>query len=98
VGVNAPLYAMRTETGNAVTQNVNFTVNYWLSKGFPACKINLGMETYVKEFILNEAFLKLKKILFSFQGASFTLTNPSQTFVGAPASGAGAAGPVRVLF
>lgn len=40
---HAPLYKRSWETTN---NNVDYSVNYWLSKGFPAAKINLGIPLY----------------------------------------------------
>ncbi len=45
LGFNAPLYANDQF-------NVDFSVNYWLSKGAPGDKINLGLGTYGRSFTL----------------------------------------------
>jgi len=39
----APLYKRAWDTVNL---NVNYSVNYWISKGFPAAKINMGIPLY----------------------------------------------------
>jgi GH18 family chitinase len=41
VNENAPLYTRPSDTDK--TLNVDYAVTYWLNKGFPAQKINLGM-------------------------------------------------------
>lgn len=40
---HAPLFKRSWET---VNNNVNYTVNYWLTKGFPAAEIKMGIPTY----------------------------------------------------
>jgi chitinase len=42
---HAPLYKREWETPVS-NNNVNYSVNYWITKGFPAAKINMGIPTY----------------------------------------------------
>lgn len=95
-GQNAPLYARPSETGFARTLNVNDSVNYWISQGFPARKIMLGMNFLADEInILKTLTVNLGMGTY---GRSFTLNDKSKTGIGAPASNAGAAGPVETIF
>ena len=53
--------------------NTDTAVKHWISKGFPASKIQMGLGIY---------------------GRSFTLASSGNNGMGAPASGAGAAGTI----
>ena len=44
MGANAPLYAHPSQTIKEF--NINYTINYYISNGFPAQNIILGMGTY----------------------------------------------------
>ena len=46
---HAPLYNRSWET---IDNNIDFIVNYWISKGLPANMINLGIPLYGKSWIL----------------------------------------------
>ena len=65
-GHNSPLFSCDGDKLNTDT-----AVKHWISKGFPAHKIQMGLGIY---------------------GRSFTLTNPTNNGIAAPASGGGAAG------
>lgn len=52
-GHNAPLYARPDESANERQLNVNFSINYWISRGAPRNKIVLGMGTYGRSFTLS---------------------------------------------
>ncbi|CAG2122088.1 unnamed protein product, partial [Medioppia subpectinata] len=54
-GHNAPLYARPDEILNDKISNVNFSINYWISKGAPRNKIVLGMGTYGRSFTLQRS-------------------------------------------
>ncbi|KAJ4447151.1 hypothetical protein ANN_09152 [Periplaneta americana] len=52
-GENAPLYPGSTDTTeSARTLNVDTAIKYWISKGAPASKLNVGMGTYGRSFTL----------------------------------------------
>ncbi|XP_065923216.1 chitotriosidase-1 [Magallana gigas] len=51
-GHNSPLKGHPQETGSDAYFNVEWAVNYWLQKGAPAAKINLGMPLYGRSFTL----------------------------------------------
>ncbi|XP_061195456.1 probable chitinase 10 [Saccostrea echinata] len=51
-GHNSPLKKHPSETGNDAYFNVEFALNYWIQKGAPASKINLGMPLYGRSFTL----------------------------------------------
>ncbi|XP_048760347.1 chitotriosidase-1-like [Ostrea edulis] len=51
-GHNSPLKGHPQETGNDAYFNVEWALNYWLQKGAPAAKINLGMPLYGRSFTL----------------------------------------------
>lgn len=53
VGANAPLYAHPTQ--NAQEFSLDFTVRYYISNGFPADRITLGMGTYGRSMRLSSA-------------------------------------------
>ncbi|OAD59337.1 Chitotriosidase-1 [Eufriesea mexicana] len=53
VGIHAPLYASSNESGGKAKMNVNSSVQYWLSQGAPANKINLGISSYGRSFTLS---------------------------------------------
>ena len=44
--LNSPLYPRSLETGYLTTLNVNFSANYWVSKGMPREKIVVGIPLY----------------------------------------------------
>lgn len=54
-GHNSPLYALPTETPEQQILNMNYSVNYWISKGAPREKIILGMGLYGRGFTLQKA-------------------------------------------
>eukprot|EP00105_Crassostrea_gigas_P040449 XP_019924597.1 PREDICTED: probable chitinase 3 [Crassostrea gigas] len=51
-GHNSPLKSHPSETGNETYLNVEWAVNYWLQKGAPAEKLNVGMPLYGRSFTL----------------------------------------------
>ncbi|CAF0850254.1 unnamed protein product [Brachionus calyciflorus] len=51
-GLNAPFYSRPEETGEMKFFNVNFTINYYIQKGAPRDKINIGLATYGRSFKL----------------------------------------------
>ena len=53
LGFNAPLFERADETGFSKTQNVDYIVQYWLSKNVAKEKLNLGMATYGRSFIMS---------------------------------------------
>ena len=55
-GLNAPLYARKSEHGFFATLNINYTVNYWMQKGLEKHKIIIGLPTYGHSFKLVNAF------------------------------------------
>ncbi|CAK9808295.1 CHIT1 [Anthophora plagiata] len=55
VGINAPLYASSSESGDQAKLNVNSAVRYWLSQGAPADKLILGIPAYGRSFTLANA-------------------------------------------
>nr|CBM69270.1 venom protein Ci-45 [Chelonus inanitus] len=71
-GMNAPLSASSSDSGNELKLNIKASVNYWVKNGAPREKLILGIPTY---------------------GKSFTLSNPRNKGVGAPATSPGTAGP-----
>ncbi|XP_054159586.1 acidic mammalian chitinase-like [Oppia nitens] len=54
-GHNAPLYGRPDEPAGDQILNVNYSINYWISKGAPRSKIVLGMGTYGRSFTLQKA-------------------------------------------
>ncbi|XP_076042468.1 chitotriosidase-1-like [Oratosquilla oratoria] len=50
-----PLYAHPKDEGEAKYLNVDFAVQYWIQKGFPANKMALGMGLYGRCFTLQSA-------------------------------------------
>jgi len=54
-GFNAPLYKRSDETGEQATLNVDWAVQYWLSKGAPKDKLILGLGTYGRSFKLTSS-------------------------------------------
>lgn len=54
-GFNAPLYKRSDETGEQATLNVDWAVQYWLSKGAPRDKLILGLGTYGRSFRLTSS-------------------------------------------
>ncbi|KAG1655763.1 Chitotriosidase-1 [Nymphon striatum] len=49
---NSPLYAETLETGSERTRNANFSMHSWIKGGAPSTKLNMGMPTYGRGFIL----------------------------------------------
>ncbi|XP_033226586.1 chitinase-3-like protein 2 [Belonocnema kinseyi] len=45
-GLNSPLFSRSIENGYLSTLNVNYSANYWISKGMPKEKIVIGIPTY----------------------------------------------------
>lgn len=45
-GLNSPLFHRSTEIGFLASLNVNYSANYWISKGMPKEKIVIGIPTY----------------------------------------------------
>nr|KAI8764858.1 Chitin binding domain containing protein; acidic [Bos taurus [Biomphalaria glabrata] len=54
-GHNSPLYQRISEIGENATLNVNYGANYWVSKGAPKEKINIGLATYGRTFTLKDS-------------------------------------------
>ena len=52
-GLNSPLFPRSTENGYLATLNVNFSANYWISKGMPKEKIVIGIPTYGHSYKLD---------------------------------------------
>lgn len=55
-GLNAPLYARSNEVGMFETLNINYSVNYWMSKGLDRSKIIIGLPTYGHSYRLVNPF------------------------------------------
>jgi chitinase len=55
-GLNAPLYARSNDVGLFATLNINYSVNYWMSKGLERSKIIIGLPTYGHSFHLVNPF------------------------------------------
>lgn len=55
-GLNAPLYQKSNEVGIFATLNINYSVNYWISKGLDRSKIIIGLPTYGHSFRLVNPF------------------------------------------
>jgi len=55
-GLNAPLYSRKNEIGFFSTLNINYSVNYWISKGLDRSKIIIGLPTYGHSFRLVNPF------------------------------------------
>lgn len=55
-GLNAPLYSRSNEVGFFATLNINYSVNYWISKGLDRSKIIMGLPTYGHSFRLVNPF------------------------------------------
>lgn len=49
-GLNAPLYTRTGEYGYMGTLNINYSANYWLTKGIDKNKIIVGLPTYGHSF------------------------------------------------
>ncbi|GAB1608659.1 chitinase-3-like protein 1 [Argonauta hians] len=54
-GHNSPLFARVDENGVQRTRNIEWSVDYWISKGTPAEKLNIGLATYGRGFTLANA-------------------------------------------
>ena len=52
---NSPLYARKNATGDLLYLNVDWAVNYWLSKGMPKEKLVLGLATFGRTFTLSDS-------------------------------------------
>ncbi|XP_014781238.1 acidic mammalian chitinase isoform X2 [Octopus bimaculoides] len=55
VGENAPLHAASYETGYGRQLNVEWVMDYWVSKGAPKEKLNVGLATYGRGYTLSSA-------------------------------------------
>lgn len=55
-GLNAPLYQRSTEVGMFAQLNINYSVNYWMSKGLDRSKIIIGLPTYGHSYRLVNPF------------------------------------------
>jgi chitinase len=53
-GFNSPLYARSSEKGLAATLNQDWSVRYWIGKGAPANKINLGIASFGNSYHLED--------------------------------------------
>lgn len=51
--LNAPLFPRLAESGYLSTLNVNFSTQYWLSKGMPKEKLIIGIPTYGHSYRLD---------------------------------------------
>jgi len=51
---NTPLYPRSNEQGDSRCYNVDWAVNYWISKGAPREKLVLGLATYGRSFNLTD--------------------------------------------
>lgn len=51
-GHHSPLYKGTHDTGDNIYLNTNFAMTYWLTKGTPAEKLNMGFATYGRAFRL----------------------------------------------
>lgn len=56
LGLNAPLYSRSNEVGFFASLNINYSVNYWISKGLDRSKIVIGLPTYGHSFRLVNPF------------------------------------------
>ena len=54
-GFNAPLFKRSNEVGEQAQLNVEWAVNYWISKGAAREKLVLGLGTYGRSFKLSSA-------------------------------------------
>ncbi|ESO85838.1 hypothetical protein LOTGIDRAFT_130278, partial [Lottia gigantea] len=54
-GHNAPLYPRSDETGDQKNLNVDWAANYWVQKGAPKNKLNIGIDLYGRAFTLKNA-------------------------------------------
>ncbi|CAK9822299.1 Acidic mammalian chitinase [Anthophora retusa] len=52
-GLNAPLFPRAAESGYLSTLNINFSAQYWLSKGMPREKLIIGIPTYGHSYELD---------------------------------------------
>ncbi|XP_050394209.1 chitotriosidase-1 [Patella vulgata] len=53
-GHNAPLYARSDEKGDQALLNVDWAARYWVQKGAPKNKINVGIDLYGRAFTLKD--------------------------------------------
>nr|KAI8754759.1 chitotriosidase-1-like [Biomphalaria glabrata] len=53
-GHNSPLYSRTGETGPAINYNTDFAAKYWVELGTPKAKLNIGLATYGRTFILSD--------------------------------------------
>nr|BAV14502.1 chitinase [Lymnaea stagnalis] len=53
-GHNSPLYGHAGETGANVNMNIDSAAKYWVSKGAPKDKLNIGLATYGRTFTLSD--------------------------------------------
>lgn len=49
-GINAPLYPTSKDQGIFEIMNINYSANYWISKGMDRSKIVIGLPTYGHSF------------------------------------------------
>ena len=54
-GHNSPLYKRISETWDQQMLNVEYSINYYLSLGFPAAKINIGLASYGRSYTLSNS-------------------------------------------
>lgn len=52
-GLNAPLFPRGAESGYLSTLNVNFSAQFWLSRGMPRKKLIIGIPTYGHSYRLD---------------------------------------------
>jgi chitinase len=55
LGHHAALYVRGDEVGDQRYLNVDWATNYWINKGCPRNKLNLGLGTYGRAFKLANA-------------------------------------------
>ncbi|GFO01584.1 chitinase, partial [Plakobranchus ocellatus] len=51
---NSPLYGHAGETGDDLSLNVDYALNYWVNRGATKDKINVGLPTYGRTFTLSD--------------------------------------------
>lgn len=54
-GHNTPLFKRIDETLDQQMLNVEYTINYYLSLGFPSSKINIGLANYGRSYTLSNS-------------------------------------------
>lgn len=53
-GINAPLFANPTDTGDSVYLNLDWVARYYISMNAPKDKLNIGIALYGRTFTLND--------------------------------------------